>query len=156
MTSNPVEALQPLIGTWRGEGHGNYPTIEAFDYTEEITFADVGKPFLVYHQRTWAPDGRPLHVEMGYLRTPSPGVVEITMALPTGQAETGVGTVAADPFQITLDCVVASTPSAKPVTGSRRALGLDGDVLQTSYAMAAMGLELQPHLTSRLARQAAG
>ncbi|MEL4504284.1 FABP family protein [Luteococcus sp. H138] len=156
MTFSPLDALAPLIGTWKGQGHGTYPTIKDFDYLEEITFAEVGKPFLVYHQRTWSPDGKPLHVEMGYLRAPGPGVVELTMALPTGQTEIGSGTLQDAPFALTIDCRVDSTPSAKPVTASQRELRLEGDVLVTSFAMAAMGLELTPHLSSRLERQAAG
>ncbi|MFM2077539.1 MAG: THAP4-like, heme-binding beta-barrel domain, partial [Actinomycetota bacterium] len=34
--------LSALVGTWAGTGRGVYPTIAAFDYTEEITFADGG------------------------------------------------------------------------------------------------------------------
>ncbi|MEL4359106.1 MULTISPECIES: FABP family protein [unclassified Luteococcus] len=153
MTFAPLDALAPLIGTWKGEGHGAYPTITAFDYVEEITFADVGKPFLVYHQRTWNTQGKPMHVEMGYLRAPGPGQVEITMALPTGQTEIGAGTLEPDPFTLLIDCRVDSTPSAKPVIASRRELRIQGAQLVTGYAMAAMGLDLQPHLASRLTRQ---
>ncbi|MGO4956551.1 FABP family protein [Luteococcus sp. Sow4_B9] len=149
-----IASLQPLVGTWRGEGHGEYPTISPFDYTEEVTFVDVGKPFLVYHQRTWGSDGRPMHVEVGYLRAPEPGVVELTMALPTGQTELGVGTVTLDPLRLELDCRVDNTPSAKQVEASRRVMVLTDDVLETRFDMAAVGQPLQPHLRSRLVRQA--
>lgn len=46
--------LARLVGTWRGTGSGEYPTIEPFAYTEELVLTDIGKPFLEYRQRTRA------------------------------------------------------------------------------------------------------
>jgi hypothetical protein len=55
-----------LSGTWRGEGKGEYPTIQPFAYGEEVRLWHVGKPFLAFTQRTWSlDDERPLHAEMG-------------------------------------------------------------------------------------------
>ena len=88
-----VEHLAPLLGTWRGGGRGDYPTIEAFEYTEEVTIGHVGKPFLAYSQRTKGADGAPLHAESGYLRPAGEAGLELLVVHPSGIAEVLVGDV---------------------------------------------------------------
>ena len=88
-----IEELAPLLGTWTGRGAGTYPTIEPFDYLEDVVFTHVGKPFLVYGQKTrGVADGIPMHAEAGYLRVPQPGRVELVLAHPSGVTEIEVGT----------------------------------------------------------------
>ena len=101
-----IGALAPLLGTWAGRGAGAYPTIQPFEYLEEIVFSHVGKPFLAYSQKTKAvADGKPLHAETGYLRVPEPGRVELVLAHPSGVTEIEVGSyrVAGDVIDIRVD-----------------------------------------------------
>ena len=154
-----VEVLAPLLGTWSGRGAGEYPTIEPFGYLEEVTFGHVGKPFLVYGQRTKADDdGRPLHAETGYLRVPSPGHVEWVLAHPTGITEIEEGTLSVDGSTLTMEMMATAiglTESAKHVTALRRSLRVDGDELTYTVRMGAVGQPLQHHLAATLHRMRA-
>lgn len=147
--------LSPLLGTWRGEGHGEYPTIESFDYIDEWEFIDLGKPFLLFIERTWNADGTPMHTETGYLRAPSPGTLEILAAIPTGQSEMGTGSceVDADTLKLHTDAKVLNTPTAKRVDRIVRRFEVQGNELSYVMDMSAVGVGLTLHLTSRLIRQ---
>jgi hypothetical protein len=152
-----LRALAPLLGTWQGRGSGEYPTIEPFDYLEEVAFSHVGKPFLAYNQKTRAAtDGKPLHAETGYLRVPRPGHVELVLAHPSGITEIEVGTYTADGTTIELDMTASTiglTPTAKEVTALGRRFRVDGDELSYSLQMGAVGQPLQGHLAAVLHRK---
>ncbi len=152
-----LEALAPLLGTWTGQGAGEYPTIQPFDYGEEVVFSHVGKPFLAYAQKTRAlADGKPLHAETGYLRVPQPGQVELVLAHPSGITEIEVGTYAVTGGLIEIELStteVALTPSAKEVTALGRSFRIVGDELSYSVRMGAVGQPLQHHLAAVLHRQ---
>jgi hypothetical protein len=141
-----------LLGTWRGEGKGVYPTIEEFRYGEEIRFWHTGKPFLAYQQRTWRlDDGQPLHAEAGYWRPKPPDRMEITLAHPTGIVEVLEGSLEAQRIEVS-SRTVARTTTAKEVTATARTFTVDGDVLTYTVAMAAVGQPLQHHLAAELRR----
>ena len=152
-----VSALAPLLGTWAGEGEGEYPTIESFGYLEEVTFAHVGKPFLAYAQRTRArDDGRPLHAETGYLRVPTAGRVELVLAHPTGITEILEGTAVLDGATIELELTATAiglSASAKHVAALSRSFSITGDELSYSVRMGAVGQPLQHHLSATLHRK---
>jgi hypothetical protein len=159
------EPLAPLLGTWQGGGTGQYPTIDDFSYTEELTFGHVGKPFVSMIQRTRnAVTGEPLHSEAGYLRALPDGELELALAQPSGVTEICLGMVrtTADGLVIELRSQdVGMTPTAKEVTSVRRGLtvvglGADGGAtLISELWMAAVGHgELLHHLRGELTKLA--
>lgn len=152
---NLVE-LAPLLGTWTGRGRGIYPTIATFDYLEEVVFSHVGKPFLVYGQKTKsAADGLPLHAEAGYLRVPELGRIEWVLAHPSGITEIEVGsyTVSADGIDLQMSApTIGLAPTAKEVSVLSRHYRLNGDELSYTLDMGAVGQPAQNHLSAALQR----
>ncbi len=145
-----VEPLGFLLGTWSGEGQGEYPTISPFGFRETVTFTHVGKPFVAYVQRTFATgDGRPLHAETGYLRMPRPGWVELVLAHPTGVVEVEEGPYNGSSIRLR-SRVVAGTGTAKEVTAIERDFDFEPGIITYSLRMAAVGQPLLHHLEARL------
>ncbi|GAB2497192.1 hypothetical protein CATRI_05870 [Corynebacterium atrinae] len=146
-----------LIGTWRGEGRGFYPTISDFRYQETVTFSALpGKPFLRYEQRTQNLDsGAPMHTELGFLRPQSDGGVELVLAQPTGQTELlhGIAELFDDRATLTFDeSTVSNSRTSKPVVSTSRTYTRVGNSLTTAFNMAAAGQPLQQHLASVLTK----
>ncbi len=147
-----VEPIAFLLGTWRGEGKGHYPTIEPFAYGEEISFTPTKKPVVVYSQRTWSLDsGDPLHMETGYWRPLAEGRVEVVLAQAFGLAEAEEGTVAGNRIELTATRL-APTSTAKRIDAISRTFELRDEVLTYTLSMAAVGHALQPHLSAELRR----
>ena len=147
-----VAPLGFLLGTWSGEGEGDYPTVSPFGFTEESVFWHVGKPFIGYSQRTWSgDDGRPSHAESGYWRCPGPGRVELVVAHPNGIVEVSEGHCDRSTI-ILMSTAVARTSSAKDVSALARRITVESDVLTYTVEMAAVGVPLGFHLRARLRR----
>jgi hypothetical protein len=145
-----------LLGRWEGAGVGGYPTIESFQFGQEISFSHNGKPYLIYVSRTWllgadGVPGRPLAMETGFWRPQPGGKLEVVLAHPTGIAEIYLGEVTGTKIEMATD-LVASTASAKEVRGGHRLYGLVGQDLAYAFDMAAVGQALQPHVSAHLKR----
>lgn len=150
---NPeVEPIAFLLGTWRGEGKGSYPTIEPFSYLEEIRFWHNGKPFLFYEQTTTHPvKGFAMHAEVGFWRPQADGRIEIVLTHPTGIVEIQEGTIEGKTIDVA-STTVARTSTAKEVTALERTFTIDGDVLRYEVRMGAVGVPVTHHLAAELRR----
>ena len=148
-----LEPLAFLLGTWSGRGRGTYPTVEPFDYLEEITVEHAGGRFLRYEQRTRDVAGeRPLHTETGYLRPGRPGFVEWVVVQPTGIVEVDEGVVDGTTLRVR-SRIVGLTRTAKRVDTVERRLHAEGATLTAVLLMGAVGEPHQVHLQATLARR---
>ena len=147
-----LEPVAFLLGTWRGEGAAEYPTTETFAYGEELAFEHVGKPYLLYAQRSWLlEDGSPLHFERGFLRPLGEGRVDLVLAHPLGVAEVSEGTVSSGVLELSSVAVVR-TSTGDPVTALARRYELRGGELLSEGRMATEEVALTLHTMATLRR----
>ena len=152
-----LNPLAWIVGTWRGKGRGEYPTIPGFEFAQEVVFNHDGRPFMNYYSRSWIIDDkgdilRPGASEAGFWRVRPNNVLEVVITHSTGIAEGWVGQFDGPKIQLVLDQGY-SAPTAKIVTAGVRLYGLVEGELFYAYDMAAEGQELQAHIWSSLERQ---
>ena len=154
--------LLPYVGVWRGRGGGEYPTIEPFEFAQEIRFSHDGRPFLHYDSRSWLvrPDGTPIRPaarEVGWWRPVMGGdgkatdELEVLFTTPTGVMELHIGRLDGLRVELSTDAVMR-TSTAKEVTAGHRLYGIVDGKLLYAQDMAAVGHSLTPHLAARLTR----
>jgi hypothetical protein len=146
-----------LLGTWAGNGHGQYPTIEPFEFGQELVFSQDGRAFFHYMSRAWIVDEngekvRDAAIESGFLRCRPDDSVELLLSHSTGFVELWYGRVEGARVELATDAVVRSG-SAKEYTAGQRLYGLVQGDLYWTFDMAAMGQQLSNHLAARLLRR---
>ena len=147
-----LEPLADFIGTWRGSGRGEYPNVDDFNYEEEVTFTNTGRPLLFYVQRTWNPvSGAPMHSEAGYWRPQEDGGIEVILAHSLGVGEVSEGTAAPGRINVESTTLVSSS-TAKQITALARDLRIEDDILTYELKMAYGDVPLQHHLGAELRR----
>ncbi|KAJ3090257.1 THAP domain-containing protein 4 [Quaeritorhiza haematococci] len=127
-----VGPLGFLVGTWKGEGQGVYPTIRDFRYGEQIKIWGVpGKPIYFYTQITSDPEkeNKPMHAESGFFRAlpAAGGKIELILSQPNGLASVEEGIIFADNTIALKSTQLARSSSARPphVTEYTRVMTVD-------------------------------
>lgn len=156
-----LNGLLPYIGLWRGRGRGGYPSVEDFDFAQEIRISHDGRPFLHYESRAWLLDEesrpiRPAGREIGWWRPVMDGdratdEIEALMSSPTGVMELYLGRRTGTQVELVTDAVMR-TSTAKEVSAGHRLFGIVEGALLYAHDMAAVGHPLSPHLSARLIR----
>jgi hypothetical protein len=156
-----LNRLLPFIGLWRGRGGGSYPTIEPFEFAQEVRFAHDGRPFLSYESRAWLVTSggekiRPAAREVGWWRPVMEGdqatdEIEALYCTPTGIMELHIGRIIGVRIEMATDAVVR-TSTTKEVTAGSRVYGIVDRDLLYAQDMAAVGQPLTNHLVAKLAR----
>ncbi len=147
-----------LLGSWSGAGVGDYPTVDAFRFGQEVEFGYIpGKPFLSYTSRSWQVDdagapGAALASESGYWRPQDNGSIEVLLVHAAGLVEIYLGQVEPARLQLATRGVL-KTETAMDYRACSRLYGYVQCTLMYVYEMAAMGQELQPHLSAELQRE---
>jgi hypothetical protein len=155
-----LERLTPLLGVWQGSGHGEYPTIADFHYTETIRFRrECGADYLTYEQSTELVDaqGNPIrrsHWEAGVLKPLDDGEIELACVQSGGRVEVLRGNMLAEethPAKFSLRFHSALVGNDARVRSTSRKWHLDGDQFRYEMRMAAQRVdELILHVEASL------
>ena len=147
-----LEPLAFLLGTWRGEGEGDYPTTEPFRFREEIRIEHVGGDFLLFTQESWMiPDGDPLEFERGALRSVGGGRVDLALAHPFGVTEMSEGTLTGSSLDL-VSTSIGRSATGSEVTAVARRYRVLGYVLTYEIEMAMETVPLTFHVRAELRR----
>lgn len=153
------ELLARLTGEWHGTGRGQFPTIEAFEYEEQLRFwlRDEDQESIAYEQKTWVLTGsarEESHWETGFVQlrdVDGETRVEVLNAQNSGRVEVlrGVLEEREAGFVCTLESVVLAHDAR--MRRSARRWELCGDELRCSCTMATDAVpESKPHLSVTL------
>lgn len=144
-----IEQLEFLLGTWKGEGHASYPTINSADYTEELTFESCGEENKIeFSQRTlYKNENRHLHREYGFIFEKEKDVFTFISAQNNGRTEVLKGKLES-PFKIVLDSTHFGNDE-RPVK-TRREYILENGILQYKLFLQTQTQPYQLHLEAKL------
>ncbi len=143
MNENPFTSSQIftfLAGTWRGEGHGQFPTVNSFDYRETLIFTRRDEKTLAYEQRTQKRyDGQTAYIEShwenGFLRILENGDLELVNTQSSGRGEVLIGQIETSDRLIRIHFVSRAFMNDPRMISSARTFELEGHTLHYEMEM---------------------
>jgi len=129
-----------LEGTWEGEGRGQYPTINSFDYRETLIFTRRDEKSLAYDQRAQKRyDGQTeylvSHWENGFIRILENDELELVNTQGSGRIEVLIGTIEMVDTLIRIHFVSKALTNDSRVLSSARIFELEGDTIRYEMEM---------------------
>ena len=156
--STAIEIFGLLEGTWQGEGRGGYPTIDSFDYREELFFTHRDESTLAYDQRTEKRiDGTEefvtSHWENGFIRILKENELELVNAQSGGRGELLIGHIEKLDSLTRLHFASKAVTNDPQVISTTRVFELEGDHLRYELEMSTIKVaRLTRHLSITLER----
>jgi hypothetical protein len=156
LTSTRVFGL--LEGTWKGQGHGGYPTVNSFDYRETLTFTRRDEKSLAYEQRAQKRyDGQTdwlvSHWENGFIRLLESGELEMVNAQSGGRSEVLIGTIERQGAAVRIHFTSKTVTNDPRMISTARTLELENDTLRYEMEMQTTAVDrLTQHLKIALQR----
>ncbi|KAK3095872.1 hypothetical protein FSP39_020160, partial [Pinctada imbricata] len=143
-----IKPVAWLIGKWKGDGEGKYPTMDDFTYREEIEFFHFGKPMLQFNAYSTDMEGKPLHREIGFLRIKKgTSHVALIVAHNNGVSDMEEGEVNGQEIKLESHTLGRMTFGAPPQTKKLcRTIKLEGDTLSQVLHMETENTSLTEHL----------
>lgn len=145
-----------LVGRWEGAGVIGYPTMESYNFGQEVEVTHDGRPFLKWRAQSWRLDEAGDKVsaeadEVGYWRAFSGGEVELVLAHPTGVLEMYVGRTEGAKIELRTDGVIRS-PHGVEYNAAHRLYGNVHSNLMWAMDVAQEGHPLTSHASAELKR----
>ena len=154
----PFEIFNRFEGSWQGEGHGGYPTIESFTYRERLVFTKRNESTLAYDQRTekrmkGSDRFVTSHWENGFISILENGDLELVNAQSGGRGEVLTGHIEVLNSIIRLNFVSKALVNDARMVATARRFELEGDQLRYEMEMSTAKVnQLAQHLSITLER----
>lgn len=157
ITTISHQVFDLLQGTWKGEGHGGYPTVSSFDYRETLIFTRRDEKTLAYEQRTkkrydGSTEWLVSHWENGFIRVLENDELEMVNAQ-IGRSEVLVGKIETLETWTRIHFVSKLLTNDPRMVSTARTFELEGDTLRYEMEMQTTKVhQSTPHLKIALQR----